>query len=74
MKSLPRRQQAFYRFVYVGQPLQGHSPTDGKQSTEPSTTLTLEILSEDSTPSLSTPKASCRVGVEAGINLSIPDR
>lgn len=73
MESFPHK-KSLHRFVYVAQPLQGDGSTDGQRSTELSTTLTLEIVSENSAAASSTPKVSCRLGKEATINLLIPDR
>ncbi|KAF8807505.1 hypothetical protein BYT27DRAFT_7189573 [Phlegmacium glaucopus] len=72
MESLPYKQQVLHRFVYVAQPLQKGRSTE--RSTELATTLTLEIVSKNSAAALSTPKVSCRLGMEAGIDLLIPDR
>jgi len=74
MESLPYKQQVLRRFVYVAQPLQKDGSADGQRSTELSTTLTFEIASENPAAALSTPKVSCRLGMEAGIDLLVPDR
>ena len=73
MESLPHK-QVLHRFIYVAQPLQRDSSTDGQRSTELLTTLTLEIVSENAATVISTPNVSCRLGMEAGIDLLIPDR
>jgi hypothetical protein len=76
MESLPNKQRAFRRFIYVAHPLPRDCSTDGGRSTELLTTLTLEIasVSENSAAALSTPKESCRLGIEASMDLLIPDR
>lgn len=76
MESLPYKQRAFHRFVYVAHPLHKDRSTDGGQSAELLTTLTLEIASasENAAAALSTPKGSCRLGMEANMDLLIPDR
>ena len=76
MESLPYKQRVFHRFVYVAQPLQKDYSTDGGQSAELLTTLTLEIASmpENAAAALPTPTGSCRLGMEANMDLLIPDR
>ena len=74
MEFLPYKQQVLHRFVYVAQPLQGDDSTSGQRSTELPTTLTLEIVSENPAAELSTPKMSCRLGVDAVLDLWVPDR
>ena len=76
MESVPYKQQAFHRFVYVAQSLHKDGcSTDGGRSAELLTTLTLEIASEseNSAAPLSTPRGSCRLGMEASMDLLIPD-
>ena len=80
MESLPYKQRVFHRFVYVAQPLHEDCSTDGGRSAQLLSTLTLEIASvsensEENAPAeLSTPKGSCRLGMEASMDLLIPDR
>lgn len=74
MESSPYKQQILHRFVYVAQPLRKDNSTDGQQSAELLTTLTLEIMSKNSATELSMPKGTCRLGIEANIDLLIPDR
>ena len=76
MESLPHEQHVFHRFVYVEQSLhQDGCSIDGERSAELLTTLTLETASvpENSAAALSTPKGSCRLSMEANMDLLIPD-
>ena len=79
MESLPYKQRVFHRFVYVAHPLHKDYSADEGRSAELLPTLTLEIASEseNSTESmvatLLTPP-SCRLGMEASLDLLIPDR
>lgn len=76
MESLPFKQRVFRRFVYVAQPLYQDCPTNAGRSAEMLSTLTLEIapVSENSAAAFSTPKGSCRLAMEASMDLLIPDR
>ena len=80
MESLPHNQRVFHRFVYVAHPLHRDCSTDAERSAELLSTLTLEIASvsessaENAAAALSTPKGSCRLGMEASMDLLIPDR
>jgi hypothetical protein len=76
MESLPFKQRVFHRFVYVAQPLHKDCSTNEGRSTELLSTLTLDIapVSENSAEPLSTPKESCRLAMEASMDLLIPDR
>ena len=80
MESLPYKQRVFRRFVYVAHPSHNDYSTDEGRSAELLPTLTLEIASvseksaEIEAAALSTPESSCRLGMEASIDLLIPDR
>jgi hypothetical protein len=74
MEPLPYRQHVLHRFVYVAQSVEKNDSTDGQPSAELLTTLTLEIVSENSAVESSTPRGSCLLGVEASMDLLIPDR
>lgn len=79
MESHPYK-RVFHRFVYVAHPLHRDCSTDGERSAELLTTLTLEIASvsenptKNAAPALSTPERSCQLGMEASMDLLIPDR
>lgn len=75
MESLPYKQHVLHRFVYIAQSVEKNDSTDGQPSAELLTTLTLEIVSENSAmEESSTPRGSCRLGIEASMDLLIPDR
>lgn len=76
MESLPYKQRVFHRFVYVEHPLHKDCSTDEGRPAELLSTLTLEIasVSAENAAELSTPKGSCQLGMEASMDLLIPDR